>query len=33
MPTDYTYVVMALSAIYLVLFYLWSTNRILKTDL
>ena len=33
MPTDYTYVVMTLTVVYLVLFYLWSNNRILKTDL
>ncbi|MEO5889263.1 MAG: ABC transporter permease [Ferruginibacter sp.] len=33
MPTDYTYVVMILTVAYLVLFYWWSCNRILKTDL
>jgi ABC-2 type transport system permease protein len=33
MPTDYTTIVMALSIIYLSLFFWWSINRILKTDL
>ncbi len=33
MPTDYTYVVMALSVVYLAVFFLWSNNRMLKTDL
>ena len=33
MPTDYTWVVLGLAIAYLVLFYWWSTNRILKTDL
>jgi len=33
MPTDYTYIVMTLTAVYLVLFYIWTNNRILKTDL
>ncbi|MEO6720901.1 MAG: hypothetical protein ABIN67_11050 [Ferruginibacter sp.] len=33
MPTDYTWIVLGLAIAYLVLFYWWSTNRILKTDL
>lgn len=33
LPTDYTAVVMVLSIFYLVLFYWWSNNRMLKTDL
>jgi len=33
MPTDYTTIVMVLSILYLILFYWWSNNRILKTDL
>jgi ABC-2 type transport system permease protein len=33
LPTDYTTVVMVLSVAYLVLFYWWSNNRIIKTDL
>ena len=33
MPTDYAWLVLSLAIAYLVLFYWWSTNRILKTDL
>lgn len=33
MPTDYTNVVMVLGVAYLLLFYWWSNNRMLKTDL
>lgn len=33
LPTDYTMVVMGLAIVYLVLFYWWSNNRMLKTDL
>jgi len=33
MPHDYKYVTLALALGYLVLFYWWSRNRILKTDL
>lgn len=33
MPTNYAWVVMVLTAAYLVLFYVWSRNRIVKTDL
>jgi hypothetical protein len=33
MPTDYAWLVLTLAALYLVLFYWWSTNRMLKTDL
>ncbi|MCW3093185.1 MAG: hypothetical protein JWP81_4254 [Ferruginibacter sp.] len=33
MPTDYTYIVWTLSVVYLLLFYWWSSNRMLKTDL
>ena len=33
MPTDYTWVVLALAIAYLILFYWWSNNRMLKTDL
>lgn len=33
LPTDYTTVVMVLAVAYLVLFYWWSNNRMLKTDL
>ncbi|MEO7769332.1 MAG: hypothetical protein ABIS01_18005 [Ferruginibacter sp.] len=33
LPTDYTYIVWTLSVVYLILFYWWSNNRILKTDL
>jgi len=33
LPTDYTSIVMVLCLLYLILFYWWSNNRILKTDL
>ncbi|MEP7145341.1 MAG: hypothetical protein ABI707_20825 [Ferruginibacter sp.] len=33
MPTDYTSIVMILTVVYLILFYWWSNNRMLKTDL
>lgn len=33
MPTDYTWLVLSLAIAYLVLFYWWSVNRMVKTDL
>jgi ABC-2 type transport system permease protein len=33
MPHDYMYVSFALALIYLVIFFVWSKNRIIKTDL
>ena len=33
MPTDYNWLVLALAISYLILFYWWSTNRMLETDL
>jgi ABC-2 type transport system permease protein len=33
MPTDYAWLVLTLAIAYLVLFYWWSINRMLKTDL
>jgi ABC-2 type transport system permease protein len=33
MPTDYPWLVLSLSIAYLILFYWWSNNRMLKTDL
>ncbi|MEP7109107.1 MAG: ABC transporter permease [Ferruginibacter sp.] len=33
MPTDYHWLVMSLSIAYLILFYWWSVNRMVKTDL
>ncbi|MEO6231800.1 MAG: hypothetical protein ABJB11_10565 [Ferruginibacter sp.] len=33
MPTDYTWLVLSLAIAYLVLFYWWSINRMVKTDL
>jgi len=33
LPTDYTWVVLALAIVYILLFYWWSNNRIVKTDL
>jgi ABC-2 type transport system permease protein len=32
-PHNYTYVVFGLAIFYLVIFYIWSRNRLLKTDL
>lgn len=33
LPTDYTWLVFSLAIVYIILFYWWSTNRIVKTDL
>ncbi|MBC7886435.1 MAG: hypothetical protein H7Z13_01000 [Ferruginibacter sp.] len=33
MPTDYYWVVLGLTVAYLILFYWWSVNRVVKTDL
>lgn len=33
LPTDYTWVVLSLAIAYIILFYWWSSNRIVKTDL
>ena len=33
LPTDYTWLVAGLAIAYLIVFYWWSTNRMLKTDL
>lgn len=33
MPTDYTTLVLSLAIIYICLFYFWSVNRVIKTDL
>jgi hypothetical protein len=32
-PNDYTYLVLGLSIFYLVIFYVWSRSRVVKTDL
>lgn len=33
LPTDYTWLVLSLAIIYIALFYFWSLNRMVKTDL
>ena len=33
LPTDYTWLVLSLAIAYIILFYFWSVNRIVKTDL
>ena len=33
MPTDYTWVVLALTLIYIAVFYFWSTKKFIKSDL